>query len=446
MEKEINLRDFISEGQAFVNQKQDVEVRAKKKMEKNIPHIELVLENDSDFILRRSTLRGSSLLVSILSQGIIYIKDEKTGEMKVPKSDDVIKFLSGTDYNYVNDGPKFSKLQYQIWEKGYSSPHLTNFYLYAIRKPEGMKILVNHKLFLGEDCFSGKTDFASSLVDIQDTSLIEELAKQLLFCKEVFLKNRKGLTKEVVSDAMNFFRYFKEQGINFDKIKYNRNVLERINNKDEYSNWWDVTSYGNTFSAGFIFSKYNLDFNTFINWLCYLTEAEAISIYFGSRYSREEFLLKEYEDYLRMQEEMYGKVREKYPENWLTEHHKMIATYNGWKKLHENDIILQHSKNLEPILYSNKKYTVIAPHSSSDVVDEGYQLGHCVGSYVKDIVEGNTNIVFMRYKETPTESLVTVEIKNGNICQYRGKGNRNVTPEEREFLEEWAKAKHLILS
>ena len=436
MEQILNLKSFINEGKIFLSSG-DVATEKKQENKKktvNIPHISLVLENDTDFILKRETKTSVSLLVCILSQGLIYIKNEKTGEIKNCVYKDVINFLNGSDYHGYDNNLSFTNLKYEIFDKGFVTPHLSSFFEFALKNRELVKNLVNNKIFLSSFCFASKT-----LMTIIENIAPEVLSKWIIFAKENL--RVEDLSKTEVEYIINFFTKLKQAGINFDKIKHNAEKMRAISavNKE----WWHFSTREDKGLVGAI-QDFNLEFNRVCDYLLYLSTVEGLRVEMGGGYwSNKEFPSKDYYDYLDMQKKMYGSVKIKYPENWLTEHHKLIVTYNTWAKLHENDIILKQAKNLEPLLYENKEYIVIAPKSSNDVIDEGYQLGHCVGSYVSRIVAGETNILFVRYKSTPTESLVTVEVNDNAICQYRGKGNRSVTEEEKDFLKEWATARNL---
>lgn len=92
--------------------------------------------------------------------------------------------------------------------------------------------------------------------------------------------------------------------------------------------------------------------------------------------------------------------------------------------------------------YIGKEYVVIAPKVSSDLQKEGNSLNHCIASYIRRVIKGECQIVFLRHKDTQDESLVTVEIKDGTISQHKGKHNRPTTEEENKFLKEFAKARN----
>lgn len=93
-------------------------------------------------------------------------------------------------------------------------------------------------------------------------------------------------------------------------------------------------------------------------------------------------------------------------------------------------------------------FIVIYPKKPFELAKEGTKLHHCVKSYIDRVSDGETNIVFIRKKEEPEEPFFTVEITNDNhIQQVHGLQNRNADTEEglEDFLEVWAKARHLKL-
>lgn len=80
------------------------------------------------------------------------------------------------------------------------------------------------------------------------------------------------------------------------------------------------------------------------------------------------------------------------------------------------------------------KYVLLAPRTSEDVKSEGSALNHCVASYIKDILDGDTQIFFLRLKKEYKNSLVTVEIRGKAVVQARGASNRDLVESEEEAL------------
>jgi len=86
-------------------------------------------------------------------------------------------------------------------------------------------------------------------------------------------------------------------------------------------------------------------------------------------------------------------------------------------------------------------YSVVIPERPSDIRSEGAMLGHCVGSYVPDVISGKCWIFFLREKSDLSKSLITFEVRqdeNGYVInQIRGYHNRDPKTEEREYIENW---------
>lgn len=136
----------------------------------------------------------------------------------------------------------------------------------------------------------------------------------------------------------------------------------------------------------------------------------------------------------------YRKI-EKYPRG-LTIRHR-IVTRNFTSMRQQFDEAKFADKVDHNYAWTDDKYCVVTATSTQDIKNEGTDLHHCVGSYIDSVVEGRTQIAFMRFTEKPKESLVTLEIRSREIQQARGYSNRELYPEEKDWLEKYAKAKNL---
>lgn len=111
-----------------------------------------------------------------------------------------------------------------------------------------------------------------------------------------------------------------------------------------------------------------------------------------------------------------------------------------WRKL----------KKLYPKLkkyeYSDRKYKVIAPESTADIVREGMILKHCVHSsdyYFQRMSTDESYILFLRKADSPTIPYYTLEVEpGGNIRQKRTTGDRQNKDFEdaKQFLAKWQRA------
>ena len=154
----------------------------------------------------------------------------------------------------------------------------------------------------------------------------------------------------------------------------------------------------------------------------------------------------DYADYLRMQQQMYGKIKEKYPLYWLSEKQMMINKFNKWRELRQAMAFSLEQEKMKKYEFEDDVYKVIVPMESSDIIDEANQQQHCVASYINRIKEGKTHILFIRQRLNEDESCLTIEVTpDARIIQVRGFQNREYTTLEYSFMKKWAKEKELSL-
>src|SRR5699024_7551702 len=118
-------------------------------------------------------------------------------------------------------------------------------------------------------------------------------------------------------------------------------------------------------------------------------------------------------DYLRMSKDMGLINVDKYPRYLKTMHDVVNMNY----RLNISEI---QRKQFEQAYNVNKKYhaedrehILFAPETPEDLVQEGNQIGHCVGSYVKNVCKQTSAILFLRKKKQIDKSYITIEIKDG---------------------------------
>jgi hypothetical protein len=87
-------------------------------------------------------------------------------------------------------------------------------------------------------------------------------------------------------------------------------------------------------------------------------------------------------------------------------------------------------------------FTVVIPTCGQDIVDEGKNMHHCVGSYVDRVIRGETFICFIRKKSAPDECYLTCQVTKGEIRQYYLAYDRLISSDEDIAFKE-AYAEHL---
>lgn len=166
-------------------------------------------------------------------------------------------------------------------------------------------------------------------------------------------------------------------------------------------------------------------------------------------------LLTTLRDYLKMCSDM-GVAFEKYPQNIKHYHDRLVDRYKLFKQESKNKELTASINEYKDLLKfvpkfktkSTKNKEVIekevfimkTPESVVDLVREGENLHHCVGSYTDRIIKGNSLIFFLRRRANPDQSLVTVELnKNYDLIQARARNNSSPSREAHQFIKDWLK-------
>jgi hypothetical protein len=146
-------------------------------------------------------------------------------------------------------------------------------------------------------------------------------------------------------------------------------------------------------------------------------------------------------DYASMNVDMKT-AYDKYPRYLATMHDIAQKNY----EIREDEILNEKFKKIvknlknKKLEYSNDDYVIVLPKSGKDLTKEGQSLSHCVASYYKRMALGETNVLFLRKKNSIDESLVTIELNNMyEIVQAKGKNNSSPKEPEKEFVDSYAK-------
>lgn len=162
--------------------------------------------------------------------------------------------------------------------------------------------------------------------------------------------------------------------------------------------------------------KYNLDLARVLEYtLVILPESQGHPGLTGSLDLRN----YTYRDYLNMSSKISDKYI-KYPTFLATRHDivarnyvlvedkeksgKVVAIQEKYSFLEEHSIKVKGDSG------KTKEFTFKLASSSTDIVEEGNNMSHCVASYVDRVVEGKCLIGFIRSADEPDKSLITIEL------------------------------------
>ena len=143
-------------------------------------------------------------------------------------------------------------------------------------------------------------------------------------------------------------------------------------------------------------------------------------------------------DYMNQQVLLFGEVRDKYSEHLASDEQILTYRCSKLKMKASMEMFRQASDFLCSFEYANGPYCIVAPKKPDDLIEEGRQLSHCVGSYVDRVATRDTYIFFLRKASEPDRSLVTIQVNpDGYLAQVKGRFDRQPTPEQLRFVEKW---------
>lgn len=194
-------------------------------------------------------------------------------------------------------------------------------------------------------------------------------------------------------------------------------------NYDRNSHRWVYYSYFNK-----LIDEYGYTAKALFNYVDALKTYEALE---DVRY-----IMRELYDYAKMMKAISNKF-DKYPRNFLTTHKIACRNYSRLKKEFEEDVF--KSRIVKEYECAFGDYQFIYPKSTQEIKDEAVQQNNCVASYIDDVIDGKCHILFLRKKDKPGVSLVTIEIRNNKIVQAKRKFNCPVTEEDQKVIDAWDK-------
>lgn len=152
-------------------------------------------------------------------------------------------------------------------------------------------------------------------------------------------------------------------------------------------------------------------------------------------------------DYARMSKAM-GTSLDKYTKSLKKDHDITVMNYsvNASEYKNREFKLATEGVNYLKLQHKRRDYTILVPDTVQSVIKEGSSLSHCVASYVDDIIGGKCKILYLRNTCEVEEPLVTIEVRDNNIRQVRGKCNRRATEEEMSFVKRWADKHELALA
>lgn len=233
----------------------------------------------------------------------------------------------------------------------------------------------------------------------------------------------------------NWFLQFYKQNPDAYLLAYNLDYIsltdsDIYNILDNYERTWNYRTWDYDYNSRFVrlINEYGYTAKALLTYIDYLKTFEAMDSM--------DNLLRELEDYARMMREISPKF-DKYPRHFLTTHRIASRNYNRLKQKFDEEKFKSRI-NLE-MEHTFGEYRFIYPKCVQEIKDESVQMSNCVSSYVKRVIDGHCDILFLRYKDNPDKSLVTIEVRDNKIVQALQRYNHPLTKEQNEVVDKWNK-------
>ena len=272
--------------------------------------------------------------------------------------------------------------------------------------------------------------FAAGVENIAGRSFsysINEVPKALLrICREhhITLSNKLVEHYKQAPDAYQSIFKFKYESLtkqNLESI-----ILCDINIREPYGEYtWQYKSKAIP-AIPYLMERYGYTVKALMQYIDYLFTFEALSNIYD--------IIKELNDYCTMMSTISPKF-DKYPRHFLTTHKIASRNYNRLKQSFDEELFQSHiNKEME---YTFGEYRFIYPKSTQEIKDEAVAQNNCVASYIKRVMDGECDILFLRYKDRPEQSLVTIEVRDGEIVQAKQHYNHPISYQQQDAVDHW---------
>lgn len=254
---------------------------------------------------------------------------------------------------------------------------------------------------------------------------LEQLIPDVVSNNIVIRPREKTLWQKLVLSKENF-QFLLEEKLGADDMK----KLQEINSMDSavdrkaFYKWQEQFFSADAYHLNLIHEKTGLHLKEMIEYIesTYYTQGcdcvDAVQLW---------------NDYISMFHEYFDrgpKGEELYPDS-LKKAHDVLAMQNNKWLLQQNSVgrsFREINEKWQKLEYESGDFLIVLPKNSREVVLEGQALHHCVGTYVKDIVNGNCLILFIRRKGKEEKPFFTMEYDlQGSIRQIKGMSNHTIS-------------------
>lgn len=253
---------------------------------------------------------------------------------------------------------------------------------------------------------------------------VSDISKGLIkFCKDYAVELDEQLIESYSKNPNDFNFYF---SLKFNTISKSRLLGLFKNVYYTYSS--DKRSFDKK-SFDILIEEYNYNPQSLLFYVDNLMTYEGIEDF--------SYILRELCDYNKMLKSISTRKYEKYPKYFLSMHKIVVRNYNRLKlEFPVEDFKERIDKELE---YKYRDYVFLYPNSPQDIKDEAVSAQNCVASYIEKVLKGECHIMFLRKKDTPEKTLVTLELQKLRVIQAQRSFTKPVSDEEQNAINHFNK-------
>lgn len=236
-----------------------------------------------------------------------------------------------------------------------------------------------------------------------------------------------GIWKTLINNIIDISKYYEIVDV-IKKMNINKQQLERILNFNIY--FYQLNSYCELKDDNFNV----LSIKELLNYI-----SKAITKQ-GLNPNKTMNLMT---DYIRMCKELNIEPNIK-SEHLIKDHDRITDIYEKMtieeKVKATKEKFIKRNKYLQKYLYEDERLKIVIPTTALDLYNEGKNNNNCVASYCDRHADGKTNILFIRKKDNPFNSYITLELNENKkeIIQAKYKHNKNIdNPKDNEFINNW---------
>jgi hypothetical protein len=158
--------------------------------------------------------------------------------------------------------------------------------------------------------------------------------------------------------------------------------------------------------------------------------------------------LNDWADYLRNCKRLGYDIRDKhvkYPRDFRKMHDRVAEeVVKVQSKLRHRAFRTLYRKYSDIYGFEDRNYVVVFPKTPNDLIREGREMDHCVGTYIDRYADGESIILFIRRREAPDVPFITAEVSPDNRpVQIQDK--HDTEPPEK-VMKFWKKYQDIVLT